>query len=134
MAQFGWRTFRQKCRRLWHNCAKGWVFAGKGQHPFDIPLRKSFYLRHVVRDVPRQPRDDARAPAFFFLHGGDGAANVPIEADEFRVGRERGFDLRGADAVFHRAEKRRVAGKARFANDHCFLWSWFHFLDYSPFF
>ena len=80
-----------------------------------IPLRKPFHLRHVVGDVPRQPGNDARAPAFLFLHGGDGAANVPVEVDEFRVGRERGFDLRGTDAILYRAQERRIAGESRFA-------------------
>ena len=102
------------CSRLLHNWAMS-IFAGEANHIFQIPLRKPLHLRQVIREVTREPGNDARAPAFFFLHGGNGAADVPVEMDEFRIGRERGLDLRGADAAFHRAEKRRIAGKSGLA-------------------
>ena len=94
---------------------------GEGNHAPDIPLRKSLHRWQRIRDVPRQPGNHACAPALLFLHRGNGATDVPVEVDEFRVRRERGFYLRGANAILHRREKRRVTGKSRGAGDNFFF-------------
>ena len=101
----GWRQLGN--HRL-PNCSQVWILAVKLSHQLDVPLGEPFHLRQFVVKVACQPRNHAGAPALTLLLLGDDSADVPIEADQFGIGGERGPNLGGADALLDIREKRRI--------------------------
>lgn len=84
----------------------------KSSHSINIGTRKAGQIRKFPLQFGGEFVDDGGAPAFVFLFGDDGAADVPVELDEFAVDGEGGADLGGADAVLEVGEEGGVACEA----------------------
>jgi len=70
------------CRRLRQKCGRIGILPVKSNHPPDIALRKTLQFGHLVFQLPCQPWNDCRTPAFELLARANDAADVPIQADQ----------------------------------------------------
>ena len=84
---------------------------GARAHVLQVARREALDLGERGVQIGTEPVDDMRAPTFPLLPCEDVAADGPVEQNKFCVDRERGLDLRGADAGLQIVEPRGVAGR-----------------------
>ena len=100
-------TPRNLCSKLLHNFTIR-PGLGKSAHVLEITNRISTESWELAREIGGESIDYLRAPSSLRLVGKDVMPNFPVVEDQFRVSRQRGFDLRSADSLFDAGKEARV--------------------------
>jgi hypothetical protein len=108
----GFFGLRQLCSRLLHNYRLG-PRPGERAHVFKVTWRKTLLAGQFTLEVGGQPVDHLGTPTFVFLPSENQPPDVPIEREQFPVGRQPGLDPGSLHPRLDVRQQRRVIHRQR---------------------